>query len=337
MRARCEIEPSRAASHPLFYSFAPCRRNAVRLRRRLFTIPGKIPGRNMKAPIFLGCVSAVLVLSGCAEHRVATASVAGAPSAATAPVVVAETVREAAPNDYLRVSFVPAGVQVTSMAKPGALRGFMTATVLYSPPLTVEEYPKYSGLENDDTKVLVAMRCKPPDPQKADVVLATWPNVFAAAQRDVALNPGECDSTPSDPDKQVACYAKGFSDPAEAAVPTSLAHTFDYAGTIYDGKHAAMAKWLQDNYGIYPAFAGTGYSVKDSYSIDKDRMTSQQILVKSVSSEYLVKNLSLKDAGCRCISVAPYPGRAGNRLDPEFIEQNGGDGVCKQVDRLTVH
>jgi len=291
----------------------------------------------MKAPVFLGCVSVVLVLSGCASHRVATASIAAAPAAAVAPVMTAEAVRESMPNDYLRVSFLPAGVPVTSIAKPGALRGFMTATVLYSPPLTVEEYPKYSGLENDDSKVLVAMRCKPPDAQKADAVLATWPNVFMAVQRDVPVEPGDCDATPSDPDKQVACYAKAFSDLAEAAVPTSLAHTFDYAGTIYDGKHAAMAKWLQDYYGIYPAFAGTGYSVKDSYFIDKKPMTSQQILVKSVSSEYLLKNLALKDAGCRCISVAPYSGRAHDRLDPEFIEQSGGDGVCKQVDRLSAH
>ena len=141
-------------------------------------------------------------------------------------------------------------------------------------------------------------------------------------------------SRPADPAKQVACYAKGFSDPAETAVPTALQHTFDFAGTIYDGTHAAMAKWLQDEYGIYPAFAGTGYSVKDSYYIDKQPMTSQQIMAKSVSSEYLLKNVLLKDAGCRCISVAKYEGRANDRLNPEFIWQQGGDGSCKNVDRL---
>jgi hypothetical protein len=286
----------------------------------------------MQARISSGWVSAVLLLSGCAAHRVAT--VAPPAGATPAPVVVAETVREAVPNDYLRVSFLPAGVPVTSIAKPGALRGFMTATVLYSPPLKVEDYPKYSGLENDDSKVLVAMRCKPRDPQEADAVLATWPNVFAAVQRDVALAPNDCASSPPDPDKQMACFAKGFSDPAETAVPASLAHTFSYAGTLYDAQHAVLAKWLQDKYGIYPAFAGTGYSVKDSYFIDKQPMTSQQILVKSVSSEYIVKNVSLAEAGCRCISVGPYPGRGSDRLDPEFIEQAGGDGACKQVERL---
>ncbi|MBV8438832.1 MAG: hypothetical protein JOY95_15105 [Silvibacterium sp.] len=252
------------------------------------------------------------------------------PRVAAAPVVLAEKVREAAPNDYLRVGFLAPGTEVTSIARPGALRGFMTATVLYSPPLTVEDYPTYSGLVNDDSKVLVAMRCKPTDPATVDAVLATWPNVFSAVLRDV----GECDASSSDPGKEMACFAKGFSDPAETAVPAALARTFNYAGTIYDSSHGALAKWLQANYGIYPAFVGTGYSVKDSYFIDKQPMTSRQILVKSVSSEYLLKNVPLKDAGCRCISVPPYPGRASDRLDPEFIEQQGGDGVCKKVDHL---
>jgi len=42
----------------------------------------------------------------------------------------------------------------------------------------------------------------------------------------------------------------------------------------------------------------------------------------------------LAEAGCRCISVAPYPGRANDPLDPYFISQAGGDGECKPVDRL---
>jgi hypothetical protein len=65
-------------------------------------------------------------------------------------------------------------------------------------------------------------------------------------------------------------------------------------------------------------------------------MTSQQILAKSVSSEYIVKNVSLSAAGCRCISVAPYPGRSNAQFDPNFIEQAGGDGICREVGRLGV-
>lgn len=288
----------------------------------------------MRARIFLGCVSVGLIFSGCSQHRVATAPPPAIPSAATAPVVVAGAVREAPPNDYLRVLFVKPGTPVTTLSIPTAKRAFATATILYVPPLTLEEYPKYSGLVNNDSNTLIAMRCKPPDTTRVDAVLATWPNVFAAIERDVKLEPGDCDAAPADPEKQVACYAKGFTDPPQAAVPASLSRTFNYAGTIYDGNHAAMAGWLQKYYGIYPAFAGSGYSVKDSYYLDRHPMTSQQILERSISPEYLLKNVSLKDAGCRCISVPAYEGRSKDPLDPDFVEHAGGDGECNEVKRL---
>jgi hypothetical protein len=238
------------------------------------------------------------------------------------------------PNDYLRVSFLPAGVPVTSLSRPGALRAFATATPLYSPPLKLADLPAYSGLVNNDDNVLVAMRCRPQHPETVDALLATWPNVFLAIQRDLPLTPGACTATPADPAAQAACYARGFSDPPATSAPTSLASTFSYAGVLFDANHAALAKWLKDNYGIFPAFSGIGYSVKGSYHLDTQPMTSQEILVESVSSEYILKNVSLAAAGCRCISIPPYPGRSSDRLDPEFIAQAGGDGACVQVDKL---
>jgi hypothetical protein len=254
-----------------------------------------------------------------------------------APVVVSDTDREALPNDYLRVTFVPAGVAITSLSRPGSLRAFVTATPLYWPPLRLADFPNYSGLVNNDGNVLVAMRCRPQNPATVDAVLATWPSVFQAIQRDVPVATEACNGQPADVPTQMACFARAFTDPPATAVPTSLAHTFSYAGTLYDSSHTALAQWLQRNYGIYPAFAGTGYSVKDSYSLSSQPMTSQQILVKSVSSEYILKNVSLADAGCRCISVAPYTGRSNDRLDPEFIALAGGNGSCKTVERLAVN
>jgi hypothetical protein len=284
----------------------------------------------MRFALSLACAVVALLASGCTAHRVS------AVTAVPPPVVVADEVREALPNDYLRVSFLSPGTKVTSLSRPGALRAFATATPLYSPPLKLQDLPNYSGLVNDDKNVLVAMRCRPPHPETVDALLATWPDIFLAIQRDVPVKPDACLAQPADTATQAVCFAKGFSDPPATAVPTSLAHTFSYAGILYDSDHTALAKWLQDNYGIFPAFGGMGYSVKDSYSLSSEPMTSQQILVKSVSSEYILKNASLSDAGCRCISVAPYPGRSSDRLDPDFVAQAGGDGVCKAVDRLAV-
>jgi len=200
--------------------------------------------------------------------------------------------------------------------------------------MRLKDLPYYSGLVNNDAQVLVAMRCRPPQPEKVDAVLATWPNVFLAIQRDVPADDAACSAPSAATATQVACYARAFSDPPSTIVPSALAHVFSYAGALYDAAHAPIAKWLQDNYGIFPAFAGSGYSVKDSYSLSTEPMSSQQVLVKSVSSEYVLKNVSLSEAGCRCISVAPYAGRSDDRLDPDFIAKAGGDGSCTTVPRL---
>ena len=250
----------------------------------------------MRSAVFLVCFGVILLSTGCAAHR------AGVGNSVPAPVVISDSGREALPGDYLRVSFLPAGGSVTTLSRPGALRAFTTATALYSPPLKLADMPYYSGLVNNDQKVLVAMRCRPPRPEAVDAVLATWPNVFLAVQRDVPLTSSACDAKPTDVATQMACFASAFTDPPATKVPSSLAHTFSYAATLYDANHAALAQWLQNNYGIYPAFSGMGYSVKDSYSLDSQPMSSSQVLAKSVSSEYILKNVSLADAGCRCES-----------------------------------
>lgn len=285
----------------------------------------------MRSAFFLFCSCVVLFATGCAaHHRAGAANPAQVP--ATAPVVISDSVRESLPGDYLRVIF-PGNNPVMKLSYRG-LRAFTTATQLYSPPLKLAEMPYYSGLMDKDKEILTVMRCRPPHPEAVDAVLATWPNVFLAVQRDVPLAPGACDAKPTDLPTQMACFARAFSDPPATKVPSSLAHTFNYAATLYDPDHTALADWLQKNYGIYPAFSGIGYSVKDSYSLDKRPMSSQEMLVKSVSSEYILKNVTLAEAGCRCISVAPYPGRSNDPVDPDFISQAGGEGTCKAVDRL---
>ncbi len=289
----------------------------------------------MRSAFFLVCCCVVSATGCAAHHHAATPdSIQASPPA---PVVVSGSVREALPGDYLRLIFPSKGTvitQITKLSAPGALRAFTTATALYSPPLKLAQMPYYSGLMDKDKEVLVAMRCRPSHPEAVDAVLATWPNVFLAVQRDVPLASGACDAKPPDHAAQMACFAKAFSDPPADKVPSSLAHTFNYAATLYDADHTALAQWLQKEYGIYPAFSGMGYSVKDSYSIDKQPMSSQEMLVKSISSEYILKNVTLAEAGCRCIWVEPYAGRSNDPVDPEFISQAGGEGVCKAVDRL---
>jgi hypothetical protein len=257
--------------------------------------------------------------------------------AAKDPARITDDLRKETPNDFLRVTFVPAGVSVTTLARQGAQRAFATATAFYLPPLPLKEFPLYSGLVNDDTKTLVALRCRPTHPETVDASLATWPNLFHAIERDVHRDPAECASvsTASEPELQAFCFAHAYTDPAGSTVPRTLSATFDYAAQAFDVQHTQLASWLRSQYGVFPAFSGLGFSVKDSYYLDTQPMSSAQLLVKSVSPEYVLKNVSLKEAGCRCISVAPYPGRAEDRLDPKFIAKAGGDGECRAVKSLT--
>ena len=250
------------------------------------------------------------------------------------PALVTDQLRGATPNDFLRVTFVPAGVAVTTLSRAGSLRAFATGTAFYEPALALKDFPLYSGLVNDDSKTLIAMRCQPPQPEKVDALLATWPNVFTAIQRDLPMSPQKCDGTAQDDETKAFCFARQYADAPGDVVPITLAHTFSFAARAF-AADSTLATWLKAKYGIFPAFSGMGFSVKDSYYLDAQHpMSAQQILVKSISPEYILKNTSLKDAGCRCISVAPYTGRAADPLDPEYVWQAGGAGECKAVEKL---
>ena len=258
----------------------------------------------------------------------------GTKKAAKDAIQITDASREDTPNDFLRVTFVSAGTPVTTLNRPGSLRAFATATTFYEPPLALKEFPLYSGLVNDDSKTLVAMRCQPPQREITDAVLATWPNVFAAIQRDLGIDPAKCEAPAGDDDTRAFCFAHSYKNEAGDNVPISLAHSMSYAATAFEA-YSPLAAWLKNKYGIFPAFSGLGFSVKDSYYLDAQHpMSTQQILAKSISPEYVLKNVSLKDAGCRCISVAPYEGRANDPLDPEFVWSAGGDGECKAVSKL---
>ena len=67
----------------------------------------------MRFTLPLACAGLAFLLSGCSSHRVVA-------TAAQAPVIVSDTVRETLPNDYLRVSFLPLGVEATTLSRPGA-------------------------------------------------------------------------------------------------------------------------------------------------------------------------------------------------------------------------
>ena len=63
-------------------------------------------------------------------------------------------------------------------------------------------------------------------------------------------------------------------------------------------------------------------------------MLGADVLRRSVVPEYLLKNVTLGEAGCLCIAVPPYSGREAAPLDPEQISREGGLGTCVDVAQL---
>lgn len=238
-------------------------------------------------------------------------------------------------HDFLRILHVKPGTEVSATGSPGSRRAFFTASTFFRPPLSLAQTAEYPGLADQPARDLVAMRCNP-DPQNAPAILATWPNVFAAIKTDLESKGFSCPAPAGLADNQAYCAALQFTDTPGAVVLTGLANAFAVAAIFFDPAFPERATWPRTNYGIYPAFSGLGLAVKGTYYLGPEQPISvAQALQQSVVPEYLLPNLSLAEAGCRCIAVSPYSGREQDLLDPDFIAQTGSYGACVRVNKLS--
>ncbi len=244
--------------------------------------------------------------------------------------VISDASRDTAQtNDFLRFSYVSSGTAVTSLSRPGALRAFMTVSSFFQPGLPLSQAVTYPGLQEQPSQDVVVMRCAPSNREQADPILATWPNVFSAIQRDLGSQGFSCPYTGMSAANEIYCIAKQFEDTPSGVVVTTLTNVLAVANTLFDPAHPELAQWLKTYYGIYPAFSGLGFSVKDTYNLSPSNPIScAQTLRQSVVTEYLLVNLSLSDAGCHCIRVAPYDGRSQAVIDPDVVWSKGGVGSC---------
>jgi hypothetical protein len=236
--------------------------------------------------------------------------------------------------DFLRIAFLPPGTPVDKLGSKDALRVFAGSSPYFSPPMSVAQTVTYPGLSDAPEKELVAMRCKPVDTSQVEPILATWPNVMQAITTDLGSKKLTCPAKAGDTENEVYCIAKSYTDNLGANVTTVLSGTLKAASDFYQGD-SKKGDWLKNNYGIYPAFSGLGLSVKDSYTLDPQHPLSAAVMLRnSITPEYLLRNVTLQAASCRCIRVAPYPERSQDPIDPDFIWQKGGDGTCTVVKKL---
>ena len=265
-------------------------------------------------------------------------------------------------NDFTRVIFTNKPAPVTNIGRTdktyqGKLlqaRAFMSATILYQPPLPAIDDAHFIGSDDPGSSSydLVAMRCEPSDRSQVQPRVASWPNIFAMATSDLAdlmgYTPDDCPTPDLDAsypvDQRVYCASQSFSDLKDTKVPLVLQNAVDTGATIFQFTGAAFladpyaktgADVLYDLYGIGPAFSGLGYSVEDSYLVSRGgnvSLTATQALEQSVVTEYMVMNVPLKDANCRCVRVTPYGNRDTSLLNWNHVWAAGKldptDGHC---------
>jgi len=273
----------------------------------------------------------LLVSLGCA-HKTVTA-----PNPSALAMAVDRAHDPATQMDFFRVAFVPKGTTIDHLARPGALRGFVGASSYFLPAMPLSRMVTYPGLTDVPSNYLAAVRCKPSDTSLIQPILATWPNVLQAITTDLAGAGLSCPPKPGDAGNEVYCIAQRYHDTAGDDVTVVLTKTLEAAAELYPRDDSARSLWLEKEYGIYPAFSGLGLSVKDSYTLSpKDPLPAATILRNSITPEYLLRNVTLAEAGCRCIMVPPYPERSGAPIDPDFVWQKGGNGACVTVERLGV-
>ncbi len=328
------------------------------------------PGSERRATALLAAfiAAAALGTTPCSPGFTAEAQAAPPPATVVDNTRVSDPITGFAINDdFTRVLFTNKPAPVTNIGRTDKVyqgklvqaRAFMSATKLYQPALPAIDDAHFVGSDDpgSSTYDLVAMRCKPSDPSQVQPRMASWPNVFAMATSDLAdlmgYTPADCPTPDLDStypvDQRVYCASQGFSDQENTQVPLVLQNTVDTGATIFQFTGTPFlpttsttgANVLYDLYGIGPAFSGLGYSVEDSYLVSKGGnvpLTAAQALEQSVVTEYMVMNVPLKDANCRCVRVTPYPNRDISLLHWDRLWTKGKldstDGHCVVRARL---
>lgn len=330
-------------------------------------------GNGLMASALLAAVIVAVALTTTSCGSGSNAGAEPPPAGSTAPAVTVDDTRVSDPttgfvlnDDFTRVFFTnKAALVITNLGRTDKIyqgklvqaRAFLSATVLYEPPLSVIDDAHFVGSDdpNEATYDLIAMRCRPSDTSQVQPLMASWPNIFAAATSDLAAlmgyTPADCPAPDSSypVDQRVYCASQSFSDQPNKVIPLVLQNAVDTGATIFQFTGTPFlptgsttgADVLYDLYGIGSGFSGLGYSVEDSYLVSQGgnvALTSAQALEQSVVTEYVLMNVTLKNANCRCVRVAPYENRDTSPLNWARVWTEGkldpSDGHCVARARL---
>jgi hypothetical protein len=242
-------------------------------------------------------------------------------------------------DDFIRVVWPNPGSRVDQITF--GKRAFFTASVFFQPPGTVEEFLRYVGNYVHEGRDLAVMRCIPTREERKVVqpILATWPNVFKAIRQDLAGPGKDCNSPTLTPgEKEICQIAISYHDTPQTVYSAGLAYTLTLGSQMFATPESTAA--LRTDYGIFPAFTGLGFSVKDSalpVTGDTTPLKNRQILRNSIVPEYLLRNAPLAEANCRCVQVPLTPNLPRSILDPDFVWTHGvlDQGACRKLGAAT--
>jgi len=276
-----------------------------------------------------GAIALTLSLIGISGRAEAFASHAVGPGPFIAPALVAEATRQPGYDDFLRLVFANIAPP-TQLGGPNAYRVFFGATAYYEPPVTITQFANFSGIPVDPTVPLFAMRCIPPTGSIADPALATWPNLITRILEDYAANPPATGSV----DEAIEEIAETFADPSSQVLTQPLAYALSIGEEFFENYESFTAAQMQGQmsrrFGTFITYIGLGYAAEGTAS--SPTWDSAQTMNSLATPDFILKNVSLAEAGCRCIEVpSTVPNRDNLKLDPNFISSHGGNGSCVEA------
>ncbi len=252
-----------------------------------------------------------------------------------AVALTSEQTRQPAYNDFLRLIFANIA-PATNLGGPNAYRVSLGATAFYNPPITNPQIATFSGLPVNSTVPLFAMRCIPPPNSAAAPAIAFWPNLISAMLTDYEANPPAAGSA----DEAILTIAQGFSDISSPVATESLSNALSTGEQFFESypkggpeeiSAADMQAQMSRRFGTSVGFTGLGYAAAGTQT--SPSFDSTQVLQSIVIPDFILKNVTLAEAGCHCVELAPtIPNRDQRKLDPDFIIREGGDGSCVEAD-----
>ncbi len=256
---------------------------------------------------------------------------------AIAAALISQQTRQPGYNDFLRLIYANLNPPPTKLGGPNAYRVFFGATAFFEPPVTVTQIADFSGIPVNSSVTLFVLRCLPPNGSPADPVLATWPNVISQMLGDYEANP----PAPGGTDEAIMTIAQSFADPSSTVVDEPLYNALGVGKQFFEAypfgsvsptfTAAQMQKQMSTRFGTYPAFGGLGYAVEGTAT--GPALNAAETSAQMMVPEYILKNVTLPEAGCYCIQVPPYSGRDSSLLDPHFVSQ-AGSSTCVKVPSL---